>query len=277
MDVPHIIESIVERLKTVEGITALVLGGSRANGTATAASDIDIGIYYDLEKKLDLAGIRRIATELDDESRENLVTEIGGWGPWINGGGWLKVDKTAVDFLFKDLNKVEMVIRQCLEGNVTIDYQPGHPHGFANSIYMAEIAACRILWDPTGKIGALKALTTPYSAVLKDAIIRKYFWEASFSLDNAAKGISKQDLAYVAGCCFRTVCCLNQVLFAVNETYLLNEKGAAAVAAAFPRAPVDYLQRVNDSFRLLTTDPEGNKQVLHSLRALIDETGELLK
>ncbi|WP_339323510.1 nucleotidyltransferase domain-containing protein [Paenibacillus sp. FSL W8-0194] len=46
MDAQAIISNIVEVLKQVDGMQALVLGGSRAKGTHHPGSDIDIGIYY---------------------------------------------------------------------------------------------------------------------------------------------------------------------------------------------------------------------------------------
>ncbi|MDR0270098.1 nucleotidyltransferase domain-containing protein [Paenibacillus sp.] len=50
MDVQDTISNIVDNLKQINGISALVLGGSRARGTESPNSDIDIGIYYDSEK-----------------------------------------------------------------------------------------------------------------------------------------------------------------------------------------------------------------------------------
>lgn len=277
MNVQYTISNIVESLKKINGVSALVLGGSRARGTETPSSDIDIGIYYDTEKELDITQLRRVAARIDDDHRENLVTEIGGWGPWINGGGWLQVNQTPVDFLFRDLNKVSHVVEQCVMGNITIDYQPGHPHGFVNSIYFAEIALCKVLWDPSGKISTLKSSTIPYPSVFQKAIIQKFFWESNFSLENGFKGIYKKDLSYIAGCCFRSVSCLNQVLFAINETYLMNEKGATAIANSFRIVPSNYSHRINEIFALITEDQDGLKTALNLLHELIQETENLLK
>ncbi|MQJ17040.1 nucleotidyltransferase domain-containing protein, partial [Escherichia coli] len=54
----------------------IVLGGSRARGTHTENSDIDIGIYYNSDS-FDLTAINQIATELDDKNRNNLVVPPG--------------------------------------------------------------------------------------------------------------------------------------------------------------------------------------------------------
>lgn len=174
MDVQNIISKIIDSLKQIDGVHALVLGGSRARGTENPNSDIDIGIYYSANSGLDIARLRRAASILDDDHRDNLITEIGGWGPWINGGGWLKVNQTPVDFLYRDVNKVSKVNDQCLMGDITIDYQPGHPHGFINSMYLAEIALCKVLWDPSGLVEAMKSRTNSYPHVLQKAIIQKF-------------------------------------------------------------------------------------------------------
>ncbi|RCX23512.1 nucleotidyltransferase-like protein [Fontibacillus phaseoli] len=276
MNVQGTISKIVDSLKEINGVSALVLGGSRARGTEGPDSDIDIGIYYDSENGLDIAVLRKVAAMLDDDHRDNLVTEIGGWGPWINGGGWLKVDQTPVDLLLRDQNKVSHIIDQCSKGDVTINYQPGHPHGFVNSIYFAEIALCKALWDPSGVVGELKNRTTPYPTMFQKATIQKFFWEATFSLENGYKGIPKNDLSYIAGCCFRSVSCLNHVLFALNETYLMNEKGAAAIADTFSNVPSKYYDRVNLIFTLITENLDHLKKALNIMHELIQETESLM-
>ena len=272
-----IISTIIDRLKQIDGVSALVLGGSRARGTENPNSDIDIGIYYNANNGLDIAQLRRVTSILDDDNRGNLLTEIGGWGPWINGGGWLKVNQKPVDFLYRDQNKVSKVIEQCLSGDITIDYQPGHPHGFLNAIYLAEIALCKVLWDPSGIVGEMKTRTNPYSHVLQKAIIQKFIWEANFSLEIGRKGIYKKDVSYIAGCCFRSVSCLNQVLFALNETYWMNEKGAAAIADSFSMVPSNYSYRVNNILTLVTEDQDDLEKALRMLDDLIHEIDHLVK
>ncbi|WP_136605359.1 nucleotidyltransferase domain-containing protein [Paenibacillus dokdonensis] len=276
MKVQHTISRIVDSLKPINGVKALVLGGSRARGSHNIHSDIDIGIYYDSGIGLDISGIQQVATIIDDAGRDNLVTPIDGWGPWINGGGWLSVNHYPVDILYRDLNKVSTVMEQCLSGEITIDYQPGHPHGFINSIYFSEIALSKVLWDPSGIIGELKTRTIPYPPELKKAIIEKFFWEATFALDTGRKGIHKTDVAYIAGCCFRSLSCLNQVLYALNECYWMNEKGAVAIADSFNVAPRQYSNKVNAILGLVTNDRNNLERSLSLLRDLILETESLI-
>ncbi|MBD1869322.1 nucleotidyltransferase domain-containing protein [Cyanobacteria bacterium FACHB-471] len=253
---PQFIHRVVDRLQSVEGIAAIALGGSRARGTHTPKSDVDLGIYYQPENPPDLIALNHLASQLNDNHRTNLITPIGEWGKWINGGGWLKIEGVSVDFLYRDVAQVDRVIEECHAGQITIDYQPGHPHGFVSSIYMGEVAFGLPLHDPDGILAALKTKTIPYPTGLKQATINKFAWEISFSLFVAQKAIARNDVAYAAGCCFRSVACMNQVLFALNEEYLLNEKGAVAVANSFALCPQNYQQRVESAFTLLTVDAD---------------------
>jgi predicted nucleotidyltransferase len=142
------VNQISRELECIPGIIGVVLGGSRARGTHNETSDLDIGIYYDESEGFDIAQINAVAKELDDEHRQDIVTSLGEWGPWVNGGGWLVVQGYHVDFIFRDIKRVSQVIEDCLEGKVSSHYQAGHPHAYLNVMYMGEISICKILVDP---------------------------------------------------------------------------------------------------------------------------------
>ena len=276
MDAQALIEYVVQRLQPVAGVVGIVLGGSRARGTHTPNSDIDLGLYYDPTSPPDLATLRQIATALDDAHRADVITPLGGWGPWINGGGWLTVQGRPVDLLYRDLAKVTHIIDDCCAGHVEIAYQPGHPHGFVTSIYMAEIAHAHLLWDATGALAALKAKTTPYPPALRQATLDKFAWEVRFSLSVARKATARGDAAYTAGCCFRAVACLMQTLFALNGQYLMNEKGAVSLAATFPQTIPDLQPRIQTAFASLNADPAALNHAIASLEAVADECEALI-
>lgn len=261
------LQPLVERIREVDGVGAVVLGGSRARGTHTPKSDFDLGIYYN--RSLDLHALDRVAMELDDRHVPGLLTEIGGWGPWIDGGGWLTVQGQAVDFLYRDLDRVSECLEDCRAGRVEIVYQPGHPHGFVTSIYVAELALGQVLWDGDGRLSELKGRTRPYPEALKKGLVRKFAWEIDFSLRVARKGIERADVSYAAGCCFRCVSCLLQVLFAVNEQYWMNEKGAVALADTFPIRPENLRARIERAFALLPVSIEEAVALLEELSSEI--------
>jgi hypothetical protein len=264
----RLLDRLVRAFGGVPGIRAIVLGGSRARGEASAHSEYDIGLYYEPDSAIDVGRLAKAAMLLPGAARSS-VTAIGEWGPWINGGAWLTVDGRRVDLLYRDLGKVADVIAACRAGRVERVYQPGHPHAFVSSIYMGELALCQVLWDPDKVLAPLRQQCTPYPAALAEALIRTFFWEAKFALENADHGRACQDPAYVAGCAFRCIACLCQVLFALNQIYLLNEKGAVAGVARLGLKPVDFSERVARALR----DGAGG---LSALAVLVEDTARVL-
>jgi len=162
------------------------------------------------------------------------VTPVGGWGPRIIGGGWLSIEGRKVDLLYRGVEPVSAVISECRAGRISIDYQPGHPHGFCSAIWMGEVALCQPLYDPQSVIAQLKATTSPYPDKLREALLKMFLWEVLFSIENAEIAIRRGERTHIAGCAYRALCCIGQVLFALNRRYLINEKGALAEAAGFP-------------------------------------------
>ena len=156
-----------------------------------------------------------------------------------------------MDLLYRPIESVETVIRDCREGRVSMDYQPGHPHGFCSAIWMGEVALCRPLTDPERALARLKAMTTPYPEALREALIRRFQWEILFSIENARTALPKGDETYIAGCAFRSLACAAQVLFAVNRRYLINEKGALAAAAQLPLTVDNLAERVKSVWQAL--------------------------
>jgi len=238
-----ILTRLVSRLADVRGVTAVVLGGSRARGTHNAASDYDIGLYYGAEAPLDTDGLLKAARELVDDPAKTAVTAVGGWGPRIVGGGWLSIESRKVDLLYRGIEPVRATIAECRAGRIAMDYQPGHPHGFCSAIWMGEVALCRPLHDPHGAIAALKTLTTPYPEALRDALVKMFLWEVLFSIENGEIAVARGEQTHIAGCVYRALCCAAQVLFALNRRYLINEKGALAEAAGFPHTLTDLPAR----------------------------------
>jgi hypothetical protein len=246
-----LLERVSAVLAAVPGVVAVALGGSRATGAAHASSDYDVGLYFSERAGLDVARLFEAAKDLVDDPGAAKVTEVGGWGPWIVGGGWLTIAGKKVDLLYRPIESVETVIRDCREGRVSMDYQPGRPHGFCSAIWMGEVALCQPLRDSQNAIAALKAMTVPYPDELREALIRRFQWEILFSIENAHTAVPRGDQTYIAGCGFRSLACAAQVLFALNRLYLINEKGALAAAARLPLTVDNLAERVKSVWQAI--------------------------
>ena len=266
---------VAKKLISIDGVVAVTLGGSTARGVADSASDIDLGVYYRAEKKPQIERFRELAKDLDDEGSPLSVTGFGEWGPWINGGAWLRIDGKRVDWLYRELGHVVQTIGDCRAGRVGIDYQPGHPHGFHHHIYLGEIAECEPLQDPAGVLKAMKKLAADYPETLARALIERWLWEASFTLETVAKSPKRGDVAYVSGALFRCAASLVQVVFARNRRYFLNEKGAVEAAAGMKHSPRRFDARVSDALGKTGTTPAQLAKSVEILEALVKEVRTL--
>ncbi len=239
MDDDALVE-LADQLVAVGGVVAVALGGSRARGTHRPDSDIDLGLYY--RGPLDVAALRALAGQRADEPVE--ITEPGGWGPWVDGGGWLTVRGWRVDWIYRDLDRVHRVWDDCRHGRYEVGTQAGHPLGFYSHAYAGEVALCRVLADPTGELADLRARTGRYPPALGGALVRG-LWEADFAVGLAGYGAAGADPTYAAGCLFRAVGVACHALHGHARRWLINEKGMVASAGALPGAPPGFAGRAH--------------------------------
>ncbi|MFD8828148.1 nucleotidyltransferase domain-containing protein [Streptomyces sp. NPDC059605] len=239
----HILD-MASRLADLPGIRAVALGGSRARGAHRPDSDWDLGLYY--RGTPDVAALTALASEVQGAPAE--VAGPGGWGPWVDGGTWLRVDGVAVDWILRDLDRVEAVWEDCREGRFEVGVQPGHPLGFWSPAYPGEVAMGRVLADPRGELTALQERTRHYPEPLRAALVGAA-WEADFSVAAARKSAPGGDTLHVALCLSRAFGVLAQSLHAHHRVWCLNEKGATAAAAALPDTPAGYADRVGAVLR----------------------------
>jgi len=268
-------QRIAARLGEIEGVVAVALGGSWAREEADPDSDVDLGIYYRNEQRPSIEELQLLAQELDDRHPPDAVTSFGEWGPWINGGAWLLIGGRKVDWLYRDLELVERTIAECRAGRPSAYYQPGHPHGFHTHIYMGEVHYCRVLFDPEGALKSLKNMTEHYPPRLKRALIRGQLWEARFALDTCRKSAARGDAFYVAGCLFRCAVCMVQALFALNERYIINEKGSVEAADSLPLRPANFKESVNSVLARPGESPDELEGSIDRLENLLQAVEEL--
>ena len=258
-----IIEEMAGRLIEVPGVAGVVLGGSRARGEHRPESDWDLGVYY--RDGLDLDALRALAGPGVE------VAGPGRWGPWVDGGAWLRVDGVAVDWILRDLDRVWQVWEECREGRYEVGIQAGHPLGFWSPCYVGEVALGQVLADPAGELARLRRQSAAYPEPLRRALVAGA-WEAEFLADAASKSVSRADTLHVALCLSRAVGVLVQALQAAHRRWCLNEKGALAVAETLPGAPADFGPRVRGLLGTLGETPESLAAAVSSARALVAET-----
>ena len=245
----HLLDQVVTQLSALPGMAAIVLGGSYASGTAHAASDMDIGLYYHEAQPFDIEQVRRLAGELaqgDEPGRAGSFTVTGfyEWGAWVNGGAWIHHPVCKVDFLYRNLDQVKRTIDDANRGILHQDYAQQPAYGFYSVIYLAETQVCLPLYDPQGLIAALKAQVAVYPPEMKERIVLDSLWSAEFTLLHGRGFAEKGDVYNTVGCLTRAAANLTQVLFALNETYFIRDKQVMQVIAGFPLVPGGYVEQV---------------------------------
>lgn len=264
-------EKVASRLGEVDGVAAVALGGSWARSEARPDSDVDLGLYYDPDHPFRIEELRELARELDDRHPADAVTNFGGWGPWINGGGWLVIEGRKIDWLYRDLVLVRRTFEECRAGRPALHHQPGHPHGFHTHIYMGEVHHCRPLRDHEGVLRDLKLLTDPYPPLLQQALVRIQLWQAGFALETTRSPVGRGDVFHAAGSFFQCVANLVQVLHALNCRYPINEKGALGAVDSLPVRLEGFVEAASAVLSHPGENPDRLQRSLERLKDLIEE------
>ncbi|HEV8717106.1 MAG TPA: nucleotidyltransferase domain-containing protein [Candidatus Binatia bacterium] len=254
----------MDALAALEGVVAVVLGGSYARGTHHANSDLDLGIYYAESAPFSIKEIRRVATKLC-ASAPPVVTDFYEWGPWVNGGAWIHTDMGKVDFLYRNVEQIERTIQDAWRGLHQRHYDQQPTFGFYSVIYLAETHVCVPLFDPQATIARLKQEVATYPPKLKQAIIADSLWGAEFAFLFARKFAAVGDVYNTAGCLSRISGYMTQALYALNETYFMSDKGALDAVQQFALCPPGYVQRVT---QVLAHPGETAEQLVKSINQL---------
>jgi hypothetical protein len=270
-----VLVAAVKALQNASNVVALVLGGSYARGVAQEGSDLDIGIYYGEAAPLSVQEVRIIAESICTPGSLPVVTELYGWGPWVNGGAWIQTPATKVDFVYRNLDQVRGVIEEGQLGVWRHDYEQQPPYGFRSIVYFAETHFCLPLHDPEGEIRALKSAVATYPEVLKTRIVHDSLWGAEFSIWSCDRFASSADVYNAAGCMTRAAQYLVHAIFALNEEYFLNDKYVNGILAQLPKSPHDCAARLADVLSRAGRDAAELRNSLEALRQLWADTVKL--
>ena len=274
MDLPNgkqeALQNIVNDLKAIDNVSAIVLGGSYATGNATATSDVDIGIYYFNDKLFDIENIRHVAKK--HAINNPTVTGFYEWGPWVNGGAWIETVCGKIDFIYRNMEQVKSTIEKAQDGIWENNYEQQPPFGFSSVMYLAETKSCIVLYDPGNIISELKAAVQDYPPKLKQAIIQLCLWHAEFTIWHADYFAKKTDIYNTVGCLARAVKNIITVLFAVNELYPISDKRAVELLEKTNKKPLALTEKIE---AILCADKASINNNVSLLKALFDETVQL--
>lgn len=224
-DLPEPIIAFVDELAAIPGVEAVVLGGSRALGSADATSDWDIGLYY------------RQTIDLTPLAAHGVVHPPGSWGRIMNGGAWLQCGGQKVDVLLRDLNSVEHWLRRADEGEFEVDALLGYLAGIPTYTLVAELESCRVLH---GEIP-----TSIYPESLATAGPLKWRFCRSFSLAYARAHAMRGNIVGAIGQTTKAVMEESHAILCERREWVCNEKrlieraGLSRIQAVYRQMPTD--------------------------------------
>ena len=266
------LREIADGLVEVSGVVAVTLGGSRSRGAETPDSDVDLGLYY--RAPLDVPALQALAGTLARPragSGPPRLTRPGEWGAWVDGGGWLVIDGMAVDWLYRDLDRVHRSWMLAQQGVFDFHVQVGHPLGVPDFAYAGEVALGVVLADPSGELSRLKEQTARYPPALARAVVGR-LGEAEFLLGTVEKSAARGDVALVAGTLFRVVGLCAHAVHARAGRWVITEKGLVDATGQLPGAPRDFAARARVLLGTLGTRPDQLQAAVRAARTLVSET-----
>ncbi|HEX8906338.1 MAG TPA: hypothetical protein VF771_15930 [Longimicrobiaceae bacterium] len=239
---------MVDELAAMPGAVAVVLGGSRGEGAADAASDWDLGLYY------------RGSIELGALERRGTVFPPGSWGRVMNGGAWLRSGGAKVDVILRDLDVVEEWTRRATEGEFEVDLLLGYLAGIPTYSLAAELATCRPLRGSIPRVG-------PFPPRLAAAAQPHWRFRRALSLDYARMHARRGNVAAAAGQAAKAVMeeaharACERSLWVLNEKRLVDTAGLGSVHALFthvrpdPAALTGWVDAVGDALGAAPDEP----------------------
>lgn len=272
----RIVTDLVSALVEIDGIEAIVLGGSYARGRARPDSDIDLGILYRDSRTFSIDRIRELAQFVDDTGSP-VVSGYYEWGPWVNGGAWLTIGGQRVDFLYRSIDKIESVFADARAGQYEVHYLQQPPFGFMSVTYLGEVRSCVPLSDPNGIFVDLKREAASYPDALRTVLIRDFLFMAGFNLNSfASKFVSRGDSFGSVACFARAVNEMATALFAANRTYPVNDKTLLDEIDEFPIAPERFAARAREILSRPGSDTIELTSNVDRLKDLLSETTALV-
>ena len=236
------ITALADRLQALPPIKSIVLGGSHAEGTANKASDIDLGLYYFDDRPIDINALAELVIDFDPTAKPTTLYE---WGPYVNGGVWMTIDGQHVDLIYRSLNQLDNIIDDALAGQMAHHYWQQPAFGYHSQMMLADLTISQTLFDPDELLASQLARITPYPDAFKTAMIDSAMAAADLCLYQLEKAQSQQDQYALLGNRARFAYMLTLALFALNECWYRQDKGAWAKLAGFDLLPANAADRLH--------------------------------
>ncbi|MFZ4551318.1 MAG: hypothetical protein ACOYNB_05790 [Aquabacterium sp.] len=220
-----------------EGIEAISIGGSRALGLASATSDFDIVLHT------------RDANCFANNDLIKALEQLGEGCKLTKTPALISAEKGGqkFEFFLKDLPSIERDVEQARQGKFKWFIKPLFPHGDLSTTPLAHLAHLDCMFDRSGALKRVRDAVTPMPPALVTSLLQYFSVQMDITVIHALKVNKYADLQYLVALSSQFVFFFDILMFALNDTYPVLEKGGARLVQRLPKLPEQYA----DALRVL--------------------------
>lgn len=241
--------ALAAALLTVPGVRAVLLGGSRADGSADAASDTDLYALHRGPLAADTARARALRGIADG----GRITHQDTWGPEDH----LHVGGRLVEVVHLDLDAL----------GLDAAYDPGlDPSGYTTA-FLHTLAHGVTVADPHGEIAAVQQRLATYPEATGRRVLDQAPTELMGYLDQLAKARARQDWTSVLHRRAALQTTWFDALFALNGAFHPGEKRLLEHAGRLVRTVDD----LHDRWTVVSLARGDDAELLPRLSSLVED------
>lgn len=231
-------QELADALLALDGVFGVGLGGSRGLGIADAHSDYDFVVFRQ--------GGEQISARAIAQAIEPLVGRI----VYPREGNFIQTeaDGYKVEIFQADLAAMSHEIEMARQGKFRWVIRPLFPHGDLSTRLVSHLVFLEILGERQQAISSRRAQALPFPHPLKNSLIRYFLEQAAHARIHAAKVRSGKDFTYLMALVSGFAHFTHIVVFALNDTYPVLEKGGERFMATLQQLPRAYAERCRALF-----------------------------
>jgi predicted nucleotidyltransferase len=256
--IPELIAPVVRAASSLPGVAAISLGGSYASGTADAASDVDLHVYW-REPLAERATRHAALAAVADAGSQ--VREVGEWGLEDH----LYVGGRLVELIYVHLGNLEALVDRAYGEGLSDE-------GFATT-QLAYVAGGAPLLDSRGELAALRERLASYPEATRRRLLSGLPELLRAYLGQLRKAQARGDLLFVQHRRYTVQMVFFNLLFALNRRYHPGEKRLLAHGERCRAKPERMTERWEGIARLPADDPA----LAEGLEELVDDLGQLVE
>ncbi len=252
-----VVNNIVAAYKAIPGVKAIALFGSRARGTETPESDINIMV---VESTSPTQSTRAsILAQLSDPALPSWCRDIP-----ISADAF-HVDGYLVNIWHMNEDLICERIASVVKGR-----------RLENSVIVAILNESSILWDPRKQLEAWKTNVNPIPENYKRAVIPVLFSEVTHILESLMNMSKSDSIFFINHELVAAMTSLFEVVFLMNDHYLILNHRLDRELQRMHLLPDDFLKQI-DSILSLDTSFDGLLSRRRRICLLTKHVGEFIE